>query len=144
MLECSFLFIYYLSGYLFYVKVFNFTGIYCTSYSLFLFYLQLSFSDSFSKSFSLLTCRTLMPLFHSQHTPIFISDILPKDLTHTSLEWFLIVKLMSPAFTVEFKLHSSLVWIIETGWWLIIIYLWSFFSEHLPSTWLEWSIYIQS
>lgn len=35
-------------------------------------------------------------------------------------------KLMSPAFTVQVKLHSSLVWITETGWWLIIVYFWSF------------------
>ena len=80
-LECSFPFIFYLIGYLVYVKVFNFTAVYCTSHSLFFFYLELSFSDSFSNYFSLLTCRALMPLFQFQHTPIFISDIPLKDLT---------------------------------------------------------------
>ena len=37
--ECSFPFIFHLIGYLVYVKVFNFTGVCCTSHSLFFFYL---------------------------------------------------------------------------------------------------------
>lgn len=51
---------------------------------------------------------------------------------------------MSPAFTVQFKLLSSLVWITETRGWLIVVLSLVPSSEHLPSIWPEWSIYIQS
>lgn len=129
---------------MFYVKVFCSTGIYY--YFIFIVFIlsPIVFLWLLLKIlFFTYLCRTLMPCSILQHTPIFISDILPKDLTHFS---WMISYCKTDVSCIYCSVQTPFISCLDhwnrmmTNNNLSLV----FFSEHLPSTWLEWSIYIQS